>query len=82
MAGVIAFLITAPFFFGLFYWVVCGVVAAVIASNKNRNGLGFFCLSMFFSGRLPWVSQCWRNPANQRASYPLPVSQTGQARMH
>ena len=41
MAGVIAFLITAPFFFGLFYWVVCGVVAAVIASNKNRNGLGW-----------------------------------------
>ena len=29
-------------------WFICGVVSAVVASNKGRNGFGWFVLGMLF----------------------------------
>ncbi len=30
--------------FGVFIWIICGIISAVIASNKGRNGCGWFVL--------------------------------------
>jgi hypothetical protein len=30
----------------LIFWILCGVVAAVVAGNKGRNGCGWFALGV------------------------------------
>jgi len=29
-----------------FFWIICGIAAAVVASSKDRSGLGWFLLGM------------------------------------
>jgi hypothetical protein len=46
LAGLGLIAVVAP----LVWWFVCGVIAAVIAENKGRSAIGFFCLGLFFLG--------------------------------
>lgn len=36
----------------LFLWGICGLVAAVIASDKGRSAVGWFVVTLFFLGPL------------------------------
>jgi hypothetical protein len=47
-----AFLTLVPLLCGLAYWVLCAVVSAAIASDKDRSGVGFFFLALLFLGPL------------------------------
>jgi len=48
----LAFLGLFPIFVVLFVWLVCAVVAGVIAQDRNRSGWGFGLCTFFFLGPL------------------------------
>jgi DNA-directed RNA polymerase subunit RPC12/RpoP len=50
--AVLAFLTLGPIFFILFVWLICAVVAGLIAESRGRSGFGFFAVTFFFLGPL------------------------------
>lgn len=86
LAGLGAIAVIAP----LVWWLVCGVIAAVIAEDKGRNAIGFFFLGLFFLGpfaiavailaspidRPPAVIAAAQQPHQSRKDAPTPKPAT------
>jgi hypothetical protein len=54
----------------LFFWVICGVIGAIIANVRGGNGAGGFCLGVLF-GPIGILIACFIGP-----SQPVQVAQT------
>ena len=48
----LVFLGLAPFFILFFVWLISAAVAAAIAMERDRSGIGFFLATFFFLGPL------------------------------
>lgn len=51
----------------VFFWVLSGIVAALIGSSKGGSGFGWFILGLLF-GPLAWLFAAIKSPANTEAS--------------
>jgi hypothetical protein len=65
-AGITVF--TMLFYF--LYWLLCAGVAATVASNKNRSGVGYLFATFFFLGPLGIAVAMLVDPGELREPWP------------
>jgi hypothetical protein len=61
-------------------FLVSGIVAAVVADEKNRSGIGFFFLGLFFLGPFAIAVAILATPGAPRSPLPPPAVRKVQQR--